>query len=164
MKILGLDPGLARTGYGIIEISKNSPELVNYGCIVTGAGENHGNRLQIIYREVRKIISKFKPDVVALEKLFFAKNVKTALKVGEARGITTLAVISKGLKIKEFTPLEVKLSVVGRGRASKPQVQYMITQLIGNLKEIPKSDDAADALAIALCYFHSFPRNKIKND
>lgn len=164
MRILGLDPGLARTGYGIIEIIQSGPTLVKYGCIVTQSNEDHANRLQIIYREIRKIIHKFKPDVVVLEELFFAKNVKTALKVGEARGIATLAATSKGLKIKEFTPLQVKLSIVGRGRASKPQVQYMVKQLLSDLKEIPKPDDAADALAVALCYFHSLSRVKIQND
>ena len=164
MRILGLDPGLARTGYGIIEVTKKMPKLVKYGCIVTQPSKPQANRLQIIYRELRKIINKFKPDVVALEKLFFAKNVKTALKVSEARGVTMLAAVSKRVKIKEFTPLEVKLSVVGNGRASKPQVQYMVKHLLSDLKEIPKPDDAADALAIALCYFHSLSQPRIKND
>ncbi len=162
MRILGLDPGLARTGYGLIEIDRNKPRLINYGCIVTKSNESHPDRLKIIYQELGKIIDRFKPEVVALEKLFFAKNVKTALKVGEARGVAILAVVSKGLKIKEFTPLEVKLSTVGRGRASKPQVQYMVKNIICDLKEIPQPDDAADALAIAVCYFHSLSQPNFK--
>ena len=161
-----MDPGLARTGYGIIETAtpnlSNGVKVVNYGCILTLPAESHARRLQIIYREVRRLINKFKPEVAVLEELFFAKNVKTALKVGEARGVITLAASAKGLEIKEFTPLEVKLSVVGRGRASKPQVQYMVKQLLSDLEEIPRPDDAADALAVALCYFHSLSRQKIK--
>ncbi len=163
-----MDPGLARTGYGIIETAppnlSNGVKVVTYGCIMTRPEESHARRLQIIYREVGRIINEFKPGVAVLEKLFFAKNVKTALKVGEARGVTTLAAAAKGLEIKEFTPLEIKLSVVGRGRASKPQVQYMVKHLLSDLKEIPRPDDAADALAVALCYFHSLSRQKIKND
>ncbi len=187
-----MDPGLARTGYGIIEGVKrevnpvrknnssrlaivetnttvapnlsNGVKIVNYGCVVTRPTESHARRLQIIYREVGRVINKFKPEVAVLEELFFAKNAKTALKVGEARGVIILAAGSKGLEIKEFTPLEVKLSVVGRGRASKPQVQYMLKHLLAGLKEIPRQDDAADALAVALCYFHSLSRQKIKND
>jgi len=164
VRILGLDPGLARTGYGIIDVTKRVPKLVKYGCVITQPKKPHANRLQIIYLELRRVIDKFKPDVVAVEKLFFAKNVKTALKVAEARGIAILAAVSKRVKIEEFTPLEVKLSVVGNGRASKPQVQYMLKHLLSDLKEIPKPDDAADALAIALCYFHSLSQLKIKND
>ena len=162
MRILGLDPGLARTGYGIIETAKQNIKVLNYGCIMTRPAESHARRLQIIYREVGRLINKFKPEVAVLEELFFAKNAKTALKVGEARGVTTLAAAVGGLEIKEFTPLEVKLSVVGRGRASKSQVQYMLKHLLSDLGEIPRPDDAADALAVALCYFHSLSRQKIK--
>ena len=162
MIILGLDPGLARTGYGLIEIRRNKPRLLKYGCISTKSSELHAHRLKTIFNEVKRIISQFNPDVVVLEELFFSKNVKTALKVGEARGVATLAIGTKGVEIKEFTPLQVKLSIVGRGHASKPQVQYMVKRLLPELEEIPKPDDAADALAIALCFYHSLSGIRVK--
>ncbi len=146
--VLGIDPGLATAGYGVIECRANRVRLVQCGAISTAAKEPFGQRLATIDRELRRIIDKFKPDTIAIEKLFFAKNAKTALQVGEARGVSMLCAWQSGKEVREFTPLQVKQAVTGYGRADKPQIQKMIKAILG-LKEIPKPDDAADALAIA---------------
>ncbi|NMB08530.1 MAG: crossover junction endodeoxyribonuclease RuvC [Tissierellia bacterium] len=151
MIILGIDPGLAIVGYGVIEYKGNKYKVIDYGCITTDADTNHPERLQIIYEELSLLIDKYNPDDVAMEELFFNKNVKTAIKVGQARGVEILAAINKGKDIYEYTPLQIKQSVVGYGRAEKSQVQEMVKLLL-NLKKIPKPDDAADALAVAICH------------
>lgn len=151
MVILGIDPGLATTGYGIIELKAKSLKLkvIDYGCVRTSAKLLFAERLEIIYKELENLIKKYKPDKIVIEKIFFAKNVKTAMQVGEARGVVTLAAIQNKIPIFEFTPLQIKQALTGYGQASKDQVQKMVKTIL-DLKEIPKPDDAADALAIAI--------------
>ncbi|MCU0680032.1 MAG: crossover junction endodeoxyribonuclease RuvC [Planctomycetes bacterium] len=155
--ILGLDPGIADTGYGIITSEKvnNHENMVclTYGSIKTDPKASLPERLEILYQELNKIIVKYKPEVMAIEQLFFNKNVRTALVVGQARGAVLLTAKQNNLRIVEFTPSQVKQAVSAYGQASKAQVQKMV-KLILNLKEIPKPDDAADALAIAICGFN----------
>jgi crossover junction endodeoxyribonuclease RuvC len=149
--ILGIDPGLADTGFGIIKKEKNN-QLISlaYGSIKTKSGQDLASRLEIINRELDKIIKKYKPDAIGIEKLFFCKNAKSALAVGQARGVVMLTAQKNRLPISEFTPLQVKQAVSAYGKATKTQVQKMV-KLILNLKEVPKPDDAADALAVAIC-------------
>lgn len=154
MIILGIDPGIAIVGYGVIECSGNSFKAIEYGAVITEAGTLFPDRLKIIYEEISCIIDEFRPDDLAIEELFFNKNVKTAIKVGQARGVEILAAVNKGLDIYEYTPLQIKQGVVGYGRAEKAQVQEMVKMLL-NLKEKPKPDDVADALAVALCHGYS---------
>jgi crossover junction endodeoxyribonuclease RuvC len=151
MIILGIDPGLAIVGYGVIEYSGNKYTAIDYGCIITESNINLPERLKIIYEELSDLIDKYNPEDIAMEELFFNKNVKTAIKVGQARGVEILAAVNKGKAIYEYTPLQIKQSVVGYGRAEKMQVQEMVKLLL-NLKKIPKPDDAADALAVAICH------------
>lgn len=151
MIILGIDPGIAIVGYGIIECKGNHFKIIDYGCITTDSNILFPERLKIVYNGVIDIIDKYKPEELAVEELFFNKNVKTAIKVGHARGVEILAAVNKDLPIYEYTPLQIKQSVVGYGRAEKHQVQEMVKILL-NLKEIPKPDDAADALAVAICH------------
>jgi len=147
---LGIDPGIAATGFGVIKKENNQLKLIGYGCIKTPAGRPHGQRLKQINAELAKLIKKFKPEAVAVEKLFFCSNVKTALTVGEARGVVMLTICQNNLPAFEYTPLEVKQAVSAYGRAEKMQVQRMVKLLL-NMKEIPMPDDAADALAVAIC-------------
>ncbi len=154
MIILGIDPGTAITGYGFIKFQGNKFQVIDYGCVRTPSGLELHERLGMIYDQLGDLISKHQPTDCAVEELFFNKNAKTALAVGHGRGVALLAAQKAGLKILEFTPLQVKQSVVGYGRAEKAQVQFMVKTLL-NLQEIPKPDDAADALAIAICYAHS---------
>ena len=151
MVILGIDPGLAIVGYGVIECKGNKYKALDYGCIITDSKSLFPERLKIIYDELSSIIDKYNPQDMAVEELFFNKNVKTAIKVGQARGVEVLAGVNKGLGIYEYTPLQIKQSVTGYGRADKRQVQDMVKLLL-NLKEIPKPDDTADALAVAICH------------
>jgi len=148
--ILGIDPGLAITGYGLISINKRNIKLLDYGVITSGAKDAFGSRLHHLYQELTKIIKKYRPDEVAIEELFFAKNAKTALKVGQARGVAYLAAWQSKSIVREFTPLQVKQAITGYGFAPKQQIQRMIKLLLA-LKTVPKPDDVADALAIALC-------------
>lgn len=151
MTILGIDPGTATVGYGIIEVKKKKElSCIGYGTIKTPSWMELSERLKRIEKEVAKIIRKYNPKIVAIEKLYFFKNVKTAISVSEARGVILLTASKKKIPILEFTPLEVKMSIVGYGKATKIQIQKMVKSFL-NLKEIPKPDDAADALALALC-------------
>lgn len=151
MVILGIDPGIAIVGYGIIECKGNSFKAIDYGCITTDANLMFPDRLKIVYDELNKIIDKYRPEDLAIEELFFNKNAKTAIKVGQARGVEILAAINNNIGIYEYTPLQIKQAVVGYGRAEKMQVQEMVKFLL-NLKEVPKPDDVADALAVAICH------------
>jgi len=151
MIILGIDPGIAIVGYSIVECKGNYFKSIDYGCITTDSKLLFPDRLKIIYDELSQIIDKYNPEDLAIEELFFNKNVKTAIKVGQARGVAVLAAVNKGLGIYEYTPLQIKQAVVGYGRAEKYQVQEMVKMLL-NLKEIPKPDDAADALAVSICH------------
>ncbi len=155
--ILGIDPGIADTGFGIIKNEGNKLICLDYGSIKTKAKTELADRLEIIHKELNNIIKKHKPNLIAVEQLFFCKNIKTALVVGHARGVVLLAAKQNKLPFKEFTPLQVKQAVTTYGQAGKTQVQKMVKLLL-NLKELPKPDDAADALAIAICAAN-FSRN-----
>ncbi len=154
MLILGIDPGYAIVGYGLIEYIGNRFRVHDYGSIQTKAGVPTNERLKIIYDSMSELIARHKPDAMAVEELFFNTNSKTAIVVAEARGIILLSAINAGLDIAEYTPLQVKQAVTGYGRADKNQVQQMTKALLG-LDKVPKPDDTADALAIAICHAHS---------
>lgn len=151
MIIIGIDPGIATVGYGIIECIGNNFKELDHGTIETSSHELFPIRLQAVYRELSDIIKFYKPEDMAIEELFFNKNVKTAIKVGHARGVEILAAVDHEIGVYEYTPLQIKQAVVGYGRAEKHQVQEMVKLLL-NLKAIPKPDDAADALAVAICH------------
>jgi crossover junction endodeoxyribonuclease RuvC len=154
MLVLGIDPGTATTGYGLVRDVDDGPIAVAYGVILTPAGAAMPQRLLTIYREIRQIIALHHPDTGAVEKLFFQRNVSTAMTVGQARGVALLALAEAGLPIGEYNPRDVKQAVAGYGAADKPQMQGMVRAIL-NLSEIPKPDDAADALAVAICHLHS---------
>lgn len=151
MRILGIDPGIAIMGYGVIEFKENKIKVLENGVVTTSSKTKTGKRLELLYDNLHEIIEEFKPDEFAIEELFFNANVKTAIIVGHARGIQVLCAQQKGLPIYEYTPLQIKQAITGYGRASKSQMQLTITQLL-NLKAVPKPDDAADALSVALCH------------
>ncbi len=148
--ILGIDPGFADTGYGVVEFEGGKAKMLDYGSIQTPSKQDFADRLEYIYNELIEIIKKYKPESIGIEKLFFNKNVTSAIKVSQARGVVLLAAKQYDLKIHEYTPLQIKQSLTGYGRADKNQMQQMVKTIL-SLKEIPKPDDAADALAIALC-------------
>lgn len=154
MIILGVDPGIATIGYGVIEYNGNKFKVIDYGAILTPAKTSLEYRLSLIYSDIIKIIDKYKPECMVVEELFFNTNVKTAIAVGHGRGVILLAGQQKGVKVFEYTPLQVKQAVVGYGRAEKKQVMQMTKILLG-LESVPKPDDTADALAIAICHAHS---------
>ncbi|MDI9440688.1 MAG: crossover junction endodeoxyribonuclease RuvC [Firmicutes bacterium] len=154
MIILGIDPGTAITGYGVIRAQNNRHTVLGYGAIRTTASEDTAVRLSTIYEGIRQLIAEFEPDCVALEELFFNRNVASALAVGQARGVAMLAAAHSDLMIAEYTPLQVKMAVTGYGRAGKEQVAYMVRTLLG-LAEVPKPDDVTDALAICLCHSYN---------
>lgn len=151
MIILGVDPGIAIVGYSIVECKGNNFKAIDYGCITTDSDMLFPDRLKLVYDRLTEIIEKYNPDDLAIEELFFNKNVKTVIKVGQARGVEILAAVNQGLKAYEYTPLQIKQAVTGYGRADKNQVQEMVKMLL-NLKEKPKPDDVADALAVAICH------------
>lgn len=152
--VLGIDPGTASTGYGLIIENEVGLEVVEYGVISTPPDMPMEKRLQIIYNKLLEIIDLHHPESCAVEKLFFQRNVTTAISVGQARGVILLALAERNVKCAEYTPLQVKQAVTGYGAASKKQVQIMVKALL-TLSDIPKPDDAADALAIAICHAHS---------
>ncbi len=151
MRILGIDPGTGILGFGIIEISKGKAQLVDAGVIRTPVKEDDAVRLQTIYKELTDIIAETKPQEMSVEKLFFARNVTTAMTVAQARGVVLLCGMQAGLTIHEYTPMQIKQALTGYGRAEKKQIQEMV-RVILQLKEIPKPDDAADALAAAITH------------
>ncbi len=154
MVILGIDPGTGATGYGVIETGDNLLRLLDFGCLRTSSREDMVYRLRMIYDKVTKVVEKFCPEEVAVEEVFFNQNAKTALSVGQARGVIILAVASQGAKVFSYTPLEVKQAITGYGRAPKEQVQRMVKKLL-NLSFLPSPDDAGDAIAVALCHLFS---------
>ena len=155
MLAIGIDPGTAITGYGLVrELADGSLEVVGYGVIQTSADQTMPDRLVLLYQELKQIIDLHEPQSGAVEKLFFARNVRTALSVGQARGIALLALAEFGVSVAEYSPNEIKQAVAGYGGAEKMQVQMMVQALL-NLEEIPQPDDAADALAVAICHLHS---------
>lgn len=155
MRILGIDPGIGRTGWGVVRNEKAELRVEKYGCIETAKELQIEKRLQQVYREISNIIKAEKPEVMAIEELFFNTNAKTALVVGQARGVVLLAAASNNLPVAVYTPLQVKITITGYGRAEKNQVGQMVKVLL-KLPAIPKPDDTADALAIALT--HAFTR------
>jgi len=156
MIILGIDPGTARTGFGIIKKTKDKNKLktIDYGCITTDSTLSDGKRLKIINDELNKLIKKYQPDILTVENVYFFKNLKTAMPVSQAKGVILLTAAKKKIPVYEFTPLQVKMTIVGYGRADKKQIQKIVKVLL-NLKEVPRPDDAADALAIAICCAYS---------
>jgi crossover junction endodeoxyribonuclease RuvC len=155
MAVIGIDPGTALTGFGVIRESADGRlELVDYGVIETSAKETDAKRLQIIYSRLTETLSFYNINSCAVERLFFQKNAKTAISVGQARGVILLALEQAHLEIHEYNPVEIKQAVTGYGQASKKQIQEMIKVLL-RLDHIPKPDDAADALAVAICHIHS---------
>jgi len=154
VRILGIDPGIATVGFGIIEYDGNKFKVIEYGAVTSPANLPMPVRLKMIYDDLSYIIDKYKPNEVAIEELFFNTNVKTAIVVGQARGVLILSASNHNIPVFEYTPLQVKQAVVGYGRAEKMQVQQMVKSIL-NLKEVPKPDDTADALAIAICHAHS---------
>ena len=161
MRIIGIDPGYAIMGWGILDLKGNKFSVVDSGSITTDAGVDAAQRLQHIYAELGAIIAKYEPEEAAIEELFFNNNAKTVILVGEARGIAVLACANAGLEISEYTPLQIKQALVGYGRADKKQVQAMVKAIL-NLKEVPRPDDTADAVAAAICHGHSRGRRIIK--
>ncbi|OGD63443.1 crossover junction endodeoxyribonuclease RuvC [Candidatus Beckwithbacteria bacterium RBG_13_42_9] len=155
MRVLGIDPGIARLGWGVILEVSGEVKPIAYGCFTTDKRFQDDQRLQKLFSQINKVIKKYQPEVLAIEDLFFAANAKTALQVGQARGIVLLAAALAGLKVNSYTPLKIKLSLVGYGRAEKYQVQQMVETLL-RIKEKIKIDDTADALAVALthCYLY----------
>ncbi len=159
MLVLGIDPGTAITGYGVVrEDSAGQLTAVDYGVIRTPAKDAMPQRLRQLYHQLSEIVALHRPDSAAVEKLFFQSNVRTAMSVGQARGVIVLALAEGELPIAEYTPLEIKQAVAGYGGADKPQMQQMVRALL-NLKDSPHPDDAADALAVAICHIHSAQMN-----
>lgn len=154
MRVLGIDPGVAIVGFGVVDVERGKQQLVNCGVIRTPANTQLSSRLDQIYRDMQEIIQTFHPDVMAVEELFFDKNVTTGIAVAHGRGIILLAGYQAGLPIFEYTPMQVKQAVVGYGKAEKNQVMDMVRRLL-KLQAAPRPDDAADAVAVALCHARS---------
>jgi crossover junction endodeoxyribonuclease RuvC len=162
MLALGIDPGTATTGYGLVhENARGNLEMVRYGVILTPAKLSPEKRLLEIYNQLNEILLLHRPDLCAVEKLFFQRNVTTAMTVSQARGVVLLALAQAGIPVTEYNPMEVKQAVTGFGGADKRQVQLMVQSLL-NLDQVPKPDDAADALAIAICHLNSSMYNSLK--
>lgn len=160
MIIIGIDPGYAIVGIGVVQYTGNKFRTLEYGAITTPAGMPTVDRLKKIYDSLQGYLDKYKPDAVAVEELFFNSNQKTAINVAQARGVILVTVRNNNIPVYEYTPLQVKQSVTGYGRAEKSQIQQMVKTLLG-LNVIPKPDDAADALALAICHAHSNKMNKL---
>ncbi|MEW6725001.1 MAG: crossover junction endodeoxyribonuclease RuvC [Bacillota bacterium] len=154
MKVMGIDPGTAITGFGVIQGAAGRLRLMDYGCVRTESGEALTRRLKDIYLSIGHLIDRHQPELIVVEQLFFNRNVRSAFAVGQARGVVLLAAANRDIPVVEFTPLQVKQAVTGYGRANKQQVQAMVGTLLA-LRELPKPDDAADALAVAICGYHS---------
>ncbi len=155
MITLGIDPGTAITGYGIIDEEQDGHlNVLDFGVIRTSTDQSHADRLVKLYKSIKELIILHRPEMGAVEKLFFERNVRTALNVGQARGVALLAMAESGIRIGEYTPMEIKQAVAGYGGADKNQVQQMVKAILG-LEAVPQPDDAADALAVAICHIHS---------
>ncbi|HNZ64141.1 MAG TPA: crossover junction endodeoxyribonuclease RuvC [Bacillota bacterium] len=158
MVILGIDPGYAITGFGVLQYNKSHFRVLDYGVVRTGAGAPFPERLLAIQQALSDLLDRYRPDCVAIEELFFSRNTTTAIGAAQARGVAVVTAASSGLPVYEYTPIQVKLAVTGYGRAEKQQVQEMVRILL-NLSEKPEPDDAADALAVAICHAHSGNRD-----
>jgi crossover junction endodeoxyribonuclease RuvC len=154
VRVFGIDPGSDRTGYGCVDSDGRRHQLVQCGAVRAGAGATFPDQLSIIYRELTALLAECRPECVAIENIFHAVNARSALKLGHARGVAMLAAIEAGVTVVEYTPAEIKRSVVGYGRAEKPQVAQMVKLLLG-LDAIPTPHDATDALAVAICHLHN---------
>lgn len=154
MRILGIDPGYGITGFGLVDAQRGQFRLLRCGAITTPAGMDFSARLEIIYEDMKELLTVAQPDVVAIEELFFGQNVTTGIGVAQSRGVILLAIRQAGLEVHQYKPMQVKQAVVGYGNATKHQVQDMTKRLLG-LNAMPKPDDAADAIAIALCHGRS---------
>ena len=154
MIILGIDPGYAILGWGVVDKTGNHFRAIDYGAVTTDKDMDMPQRLELLYNGLREIIEEYRPEEARIEKLVFNTNTTTAINVGQARGVAMLACIKGGLRVAEYTPLEIKQALVGYGRADKSQVQFMV-KTMRNLAEVPKPDDTADALAAAICHGHS---------
>lgn len=154
MRILGIDPGYARMGWGVVDMRGNRFKVVAYGAFETPPEMNMTDRLKSIYADLMQCISEFDPDSAAIEDLYFNTNATTAMKVGQARGVAILACANSGVEVAEYTPLQIKQALTGYGRAEKQQIQWMVKQLL-NLKEMPRLDDTTDALAACICHGNS---------
>lgn len=154
MRILGIDPGYGIIGFGLVDANRNQFQLLRCGAITTPAGMDFSARLEIIYEDMRQLLEVAKPDVVAIEELFFGQNVTTGIGVAQSRGVILLAIRQAGLDVAQYKPMQVKQAVVGYGNATKHQVMDMTKRILG-LSQMPKPDDAADAVAIALCHARS---------
>ena len=154
MRILGIDPGYGITGFGLVDAQRGQFQLLRCGAITTPAGMDFSARLEIIYEDMRQLLEVAKPDVVAIEELFFGQNVTTGIGVAQSRGVILLAIRQAGLEVTSYKPMQVKQALVGYGNATKHQMQDMTKRLL-HLNEMPKPDDAADAIAIALCHARS---------
>ena len=155
MRIIGIDPGYAIVGYGVIDYIGNKFKIVEYGAITTESNQNMNERFKSIHDDLNTIIERTKPEFLAIEELFFNSNQKTAINVAQARGVLLLSALNHGISVHEYTPLQVKQAVVGYGRAEKKQVQLLVKSILG-LEKVPKPDDTEDALAIAVCHAHSY--------
>lgn len=155
MRILGIDPGIGRTGWGIVDVQNTKLQVQKFGCIETLPNSDLEKRLLTLHEQITAILHKEEPDTLAIEELFFNTNAKTAMIVGQARGVVLLTAAQKGIPISIYTPLQVKIAVTGYGRAEKKQVGQMVKTLLG-LESIPKPDDTADALAIAITHAFSY--------
>ncbi len=155
MKVLGIDPGTATTGYGLIRSEAGRVKAITYGTIVTPAQLEMPLRLYQIYRELQALLMEYKPDAVAVEEIFYNRNSKTVITVAQSRGVILMTAAAAGIPVAEYTPLQVKQAVVGYGAAEKKQVQLMVQKILG-LQQLPRPDDAADALAVAICHLHSY--------
>jgi len=160
MLVLGLDPGLAATGYGLVRGDRQRLEAVAYGVLRTPAKASMPERLALLHRELSDILARYRPDQAAVEDLFFGINAQTAMMVGHARGVLLLTLAEAGLQVAEYTPPQVKQAITGYGRADKSQVQHMVRILLG-LTDVPRPDDAADALAVSICHHHSAWLNEL---
>jgi crossover junction endodeoxyribonuclease RuvC len=164
MQVIGIDPGTAITGYGIVhEDDSGNLNAIAYGVIQTPSKKPMPERLVQLYKNIKGILDLHQPDCAAVEKLFFQKNVRTAISVGQGRGVAILALAESGIEVAEYSPLEIKQAVAGYGKADKNQVQQMVKALL-NLDDVPKPDDAADALAVAICHLHSARMQSIYKD
>jgi len=160
---MGIDPGIAITGYGIIEAGHSRYRLIDYGCIRTAPRVPVQERLLKLHQGIGMLVEQYTPDCMAIEQLFFNRNTTTAIPVGQARGVILLAAAEHQLAVSEYTPLQVKQAIVGYGRAEKTQIQFMVMRLL-KMKNIPKPDDAADALAIAISHAHYYTTRQLRDD
>lgn len=160
MRILGIDPGYAILGYGIVDYENNHFRVIDYGAVTTEKDQPMPERLKTLYGEVERLVDLYRPDMAAVEELFFNKNVKTAILVAQARGAVITAVTNRDVPLFEYTPLQIKQALVGYGRAEKNQVQQMV-KIILNLDKVPKPDDTADALAVAVCHGNSYNASNV---